>query len=334
MAAVKRDSAHAAWLAVADPPLLPSGLNRQSLGRGAQGRGNTGAYRRLSMPVWHHFRNPIRALATPGGRRHARHEPRPAAVPRVVDIVFQARLKPPTRPPRESRAWAAMCACLGLSAPAAADVTTTALARFSSNYLYHGYTKSDDHPVAQVHAGITHGSGVYGGAWMTAVDFGGAQFELVPYVGIQRGLPGGLRIDAVVSGYVYEAEVFGEAADYVETSLSLDWRGLVTARGSVAFDSYGSSHTTAAAELKARYPVSDVLDLGVGVGYDALAKATTYDVAYWNVGLSYFIGEHVVADLRYVDNTYCNELVGPHVVDRFAPAEVGARAVLSISVGF
>lgn len=227
-----------------------------------------------------------------------------------------------------------MCACLGLSTPAGADITTTMLARFSSDYLYHGYTKSDDHPVAQAHAGIAHGSGVYGGAWMTAVDFGGAQFELVPYVGVQHALPGGLRVDAVVSGYVYEAEVFGESADYVETALSLDWRGMVTARGSVAFDSYGSGHMTAAGELKARYPLTDVLDVGIGVGYDALAKATTYDVAYWNVGLSYFIGAHVVADLRYVDNAYLNEVVGPGVVDRFAPAEVGARAVLSLSVGF
>lgn len=229
---------------------------------------------------------------------------------------------------------ATLCAGLALAMSAAADVTTTALARFSSNYLYHGYTKSDDHPVTQAHAGIAHDSGVYGGLWLTQLDFGGAQVELIPYVGAQRMLPGGLRVDAVVSGYLYEAEVFGERADYVETAASIDWRGLLSARLSAAFDSYGSSHNTVAGELKGRYPLSDVLELTAGVGFDHLAEVTTYDVVYWNAGLSWFIGTHVVADLRYVDNAYVDEVLGPGVVDRFAPAEVSSRAVLSISVGF
>ncbi len=231
-------------------------------------------------------------------------------------------------------AWAAACVCAGLAAPAAAELSTTALARFTSNYLYHGYTKSDDHPAAQAHVGLAHGSGAYGGAWLTAVDFGGAEFEFIPYLGVQRALPGGLRLDAVLSAYVYEAEVFGESGDYVETSVSLDWRGLVTARGSVAFDSYGASHNAVAGEVKGRYPLSDVLDATVGIGYDGLAKVTSYDVVYWNAGLSYFIGRHVVADLRYVDNVYFNEISDPGVHDRFAGAEVNARVVFSLSVGF
>lgn len=251
-------------------------------------------------------------------------------------LAFVYPASPHARPsaPRCIVVFALLWAALAATAPARADLTTTALARFSSNYLYHGYTKSDDHPVVQAHGGLAHDSGVYGGLWLTQLDFGGAQLELIPYIGVQKTLPGGFRLDAVLSGYIYEAEVFGERADYVETSASIDWRGLLSARVSAAFDSYGSSHNTVAGELKGRYPLSDVLELTAGAGFDHLAKVSTYDVVYWNVGLSYFIGAHVVADLRYVDNAYVNEISGPDVADRFAPAEVSARAVLSISVGF
>ncbi len=232
------------------------------------------------------------------------------------------------------RALAAVCVWSGTSTSALAELNTTALARFSSNYLYHGYTKSDDHPVVQAHAGVTHTSGVYGGAWLAQLDFGGAQLELIPYVGVQHTVAGDFRFDAVLSGYVYDADVFGTNANYVETSASVDWRGLLGARFSVAFDSYGAGHTTKAAELKGRYPLTDVLDFTAGAGFDDLAMVTTYDVVYWNAGFSYFIGAHAVIDLRYVDNVYINEVHGPGVVDRFVTAEVASRAVLSISVGF
>jgi len=243
-----------------------------------------------------------------------------------------AQLSP--RPWRRLRTFAAVCVGLCPLMPAQAGLTTTALARFTTNYLYHGYTKSDDHPAVQAHAGVTHGSGVYGGLWLTQVDFGGAQLEAIPYLGAQTTLAGDWRFDAVLSGYVYEAEVFGRNADYFETSASVDWRGLLSARLSVAADSYGSGHVTAAGEVKGRYPLSDVVDFTCGAGFDNLAAVTTYDVVYWNVGLSYFLGAHVVVDLRYADNAYINEVHSGDAEEHFARAEVGGRALLSISVGF
>lgn len=232
------------------------------------------------------------------------------------------------------RTLLAVCAGLCPLACAHAELTTTALARFSSNYLYHGYTKSDDHPATQAHVGVSHDSGLYGGVWMSQVDFGGAQLELIPYFGWQTTVASDFRFDTVLSGYVYESELFGQNGDYLETSASLDWRGLLSARVSFAADTYGSGHDTAAVEVKGRYPVTDVLDISGGVGYDTMAHVTTYDVLYWNAGLSYFLGAHVVLDLRYVDNGYTREVHGDATAQRWAQAEVGSRAVLSISVGF
>lgn len=144
-------------------------------------------------------------------------------------------LFPQARPPGWRALFALCCACCATT-PAYGELTATALARVSSNYLYHGYTKSDDHPVVQAHAGLRHSSGLYTGAWLTQLDFGGAQLELIPYVGAQRKLGGDFRLDGAVSAYVYATKVFGQRADYVETSTSLDWRELLNARLSVAFD--------------------------------------------------------------------------------------------------
>ena len=237
-------------------------------------------------------------------------------------------------PGRLACALLVLCAGLGQTPLVRAELTTTALARVSSNYLYHGYTKSDDHAVVQAHAGVSHPSGIYAGMWLSQLDFGGAQVELIPYVGAQTTVAGDFRFDAVLSGYVYDAKVFADDADYVETSASIDWRGLLSARISVAFDNYGGGHTTAAGELKGRYPVTDVLDITSGVGVDELAAVTAYDVIYWNLGLSYYLGKHVVADLRYVDNVYMNEVHSAATKSRFSAAEVSGRAVLSISIGF
>ena len=151
---------------------------------------------------------------------------------------------------------------------------------------------------------------------------------------MQRKLGGDVRFDGVVSGYVYEAKVFGQQSNYVETAISLDWRGLLNARLSVAFDSYGSGHTAAAVELKGRYPVSDVLDLTSGLGVDQMAAVTSYDVAYWELGLRYFCGAHTVVDLRYVDKASTYELLGGAELARFTAAAVSARAVILISIGF
>ncbi|MBX9606054.1 MAG: hypothetical protein K2Y51_07505 [Gammaproteobacteria bacterium] len=217
---------------------------------------------------------------------------------------------------------------------AQAEWRPTALLRFATSYVYHGYDKSDGHPVTQAHAGVVDDRGVYGGLWLTQLDFGGAQLEAIPYVGAQRQLAPDLRLDAVLSGYIYDANVFGRNADYSEVSLALDWRRLLGARVAAAFDSYGGAATTPSAELTARYPLTDVCDLVASAGFDNLARATSYDVGWWSAGARYFIGRYLVAELRYLDQRYVNEIHLPQGESRFAAAEIGPRAQFSLSVGF
>jgi uncharacterized protein (TIGR02001 family) len=225
---------------------------------------------------------------------------------------------------------------MGLLACAAshAEWTSTGQLRFASNYIFRGYAKSDDNPVVQIHAGAAHDSGAFGGVWATALDYGGAQLEFVPYVGVQRNLSADVRVEAVVSGYIYDAQVFGRNVDYAETTLGIDWRNLLSARLSAAFDSYGSKETTFNAELEGRYPLNDVAELVAALGYDAITLVTDYDVVYWNVGLRYFLGAHVVAELRYFDDAYVNEFHRGGRDSPFSAAETSGRTVFSISIGF
>jgi uncharacterized protein (TIGR02001 family) len=227
-----------------------------------------------------------------------------------------------------------LCCLQQVSAPSQAELQSTALARFTSNYLYRGYTKSADHGVAQAHIGASHRSGVYGGTWLSQVDFGGAEFELIPYVGVQRRFGDDVQLDGVLSGYLYESPVFGRNANYSEVTVSADWRGLVTGRLSVAYDSYGSGHSSATGEFTGRYPVSDVLEITGGAGFSEMVDVTGYDVMFWSIGLRYFLGGHVVVDMRYVDNVHLTEAHDVQAGLRFEQAEVSGRAVLSISIGY
>ena len=246
---------------------------------------------------------------------------------------------PIVRPRRGQLGRTELCLSMALLAlllavPAGAEWRPTALLRFASSYVYHGYDKSDGHPITQAHAGVAHDTGVYGGLWLTQLDFGGAQLEAIPYLGAQRQLGAALRVDAVLSGYIYDRNVFGRDADYAEASVALDWHRLLSARVAAAFDSYGGATTSFSGDLKGRYPLTDVCDAVTSAGFDGLARATGYDVAWWSAGLSYFLGRHVVADLRYVDQRYVNEIHLARGESRFTAAEMGRRAQFSLSVGF
>ncbi len=143
-----------------------------------------------------------------------------------------------------------------------------------------------------------------------------------------------MQLNGVLSGYLYESAVFGHNANYSEVTLSADCRDLISGQLSIAYDSYGSGHNSATGEITARYPLSDVFEITGGAGFSKMAKVTGYDVMFWNIGLRYFLGAHVVVDMRYVDNVYFNEVHGSQAGLRFEEAEISGRAVISISLGY
>jgi uncharacterized protein (TIGR02001 family) len=96
------------------------------------------------------------------------------------------------------RAWAQDDAPMGVSA----GVTGT------TDYVWRGYSQSDEHPALQGFLEGAHRSGLYLGVWGSNVDFedpGGddASLELDLYAGYRRTLGGGLNLDLGWVRYVY-----------------------------------------------------------------------------------------------------------------------------------
>ncbi len=78
--------------------------------------------------------------------------------------------------------------CLAVPAEGEFSITLNG----STNYVYRGYSKSDDHPVAQLNLDYEHEkSGIFIGVWTSMVDFGEdedefddpAKVEISPYIG-------------------------------------------------------------------------------------------------------------------------------------------------------
>jgi len=226
---------------------------------------------------------------------------------------------------------------LALGAPeghAAGDLRGTALVQWTTDYTYHGYTKSDHGPAVQLHGALSHAGGAYAGAWLSQVDFGGAALEVLPYVGLHRALHADLSCDAALGAYVFDDRVFGHTANYAEVYARCDWQQWLNMRIGYAPDAYGRGHALHSYELGARWPLSDVLEATAGGGYVQARKLFEYDVVHWGAGLRYFVGGHAAFELRYVDSHYVNELAAATHTSPFEALQADDRFVFSLSVGF
>lgn len=210
----------------------------------------------------------------------------------------------------------------------------SALVKWTSDYTYHGYTKSAHDPSVQIHTAVSHAGGLYAGHWLSHVDLGGAGFELMPYVGFHHRLSAESSCDMAIAAYFFDDRVFGRGANYGEGYARCDWKQWLTGKISYAFDAYGQGHSLPTYELGGRLPLSDVLELDARGGYSQARDLFDYDVVYWNIGMSYFFGAHTVLDVRYVDNRYVNEIGGTGHESPFAALQADEQVNFSISVGF
>jgi uncharacterized protein (TIGR02001 family) len=232
--------------------------------------------------------------------------------------------------------WALLVLCQpGL----AGEPSVTAFGSVTSNATYRAYSKSENGPTFQLNAdALFTDSGVIIGAWLSRVRFGGANVEFNPYLGKRWSLGEDFRLDAVLSGYVYDRRVFASEAHYGEAQLLLHFRDLLSLRTAVAPDAYGLDAATANVQLDLRFPLLAEVDLGAGVGYDRARAALEYDDAYWNMGLSWFPSRRIAVDLRYHDALLFNEADThsgrPAMQAFFDSIELSPTAVLTLTIGF
>lgn len=218
---------------------------------------------------------------------------------------------------------------------ARAGYTAEALIRFTSNYIYRGYTKSDDDPTLQANLDLYHASGWFGGGWVSAVDFGDADVEANPYLGLRFDLTPDWRLAATAAAYFYDGDVMDHNAGYAEFMLQLAYRDIGALHAGVAPDYYGTGHTASDYGLDLRYPLTDTIEMSTGVGYQASREALNYDIIYGHVGVAWFAGRHLTLDLRYHDLKETNRRPHPPgTPDLFDENYADRPVVLSVSIGF
>ena len=207
--------------------------------------------------------------------------------------------------------------------------------RVATNYDYRGNTRSDNDPTVQLSLDISHDSGLFLGAWLSSVNLGTADIETNPYLGAAFSLSPDWQLGASVAGYFYDGRLMREDIDYGEGSLQLHYRELASFTFNVAPDYYGSGHSVLDYEAELRYPMTDVVEVSAGLGYQAGRKVFNYDSLYWNVGIAWYVRPWLTLDLRYQD---LHEMNGrrrdDYYYESYPDYELDTPVIFAISIGF
>lgn len=210
---------------------------------------------------------------------------------------------------------------------------------FSTDYIYRGYTKSDGDPVAQLNMDYEHSIGLFLGTWISMVDFNDDDFkdpsnvEFTPYLGWTFKLAEDWRLDARWTRNIYDGRIFNNPSDFNEYYLNLHFSDLVTASFSFADDAFRQKEPAFNYEFKARYPITDSLQISSGLGFYQAFEALDYDYLYWDAGFTWFY-KVLAFDFRYVDSTDLRERSGIPSAWLFEPEPLDPTFLFSISVGF
>jgi uncharacterized protein (TIGR02001 family) len=225
---------------------------------------------------------------------------------------------------------------LGLAQGLSADSGVSAV--FTTNYIYRGYSKSNDQPVAQVNLEHSRDNGLYGGLWTSMVNFGdsaypdAARAEINPYLGWVTELSGGWRGEMAVQGYVYAGKIEGETSNYAEFQLATHYQDWFSARWAYAPSAYGREASTFAYELLGRYSLMDTLQASVTVGLNQAVELLDQNYPYWSAGITWYPWRFLALDARYVDSGLREGAPGSHN-DYFVARPLDNTYLITVTVG-
>ena len=219
-------------------------------------------------------------------------------------------------------AVAAALVTLAAGSASAQDAEVAFNATIASDYVFRGFSQTDEDPAFQAGVDLTAG-GFYAGAWASNVDFGDdtkAEFDVY---GGYRTEVSGFALDVGVVGYLYLDEPSSVEYNYVEYKAAVSRAiGPVNAGAVVYYspDFFGADDEAVYVEANLGYSVSDKVSVSGAVGHQSLDVSDDYIT--WNAGVSYAISDVYTVDLRYHDTD----------VDNSDIAE--ARAVVSLKAAF
>ncbi len=166
------------------------------------------------------------------------------------------------------------------------DHSTSASVALSSDYVWRGYSQTDEDWAISGSFDYAHASGFYAGTWASNVDFGDdTSAEIDIYAGFGGETAGGLGWDFGVLRYIYPGENYDWNEVYA--SLSYSFFSIGVAHSGNVYDS-SESGTYYSAGFDYDLPAGIALSAGIGYyDYDDDVFGATEDSAVdYRIGLS------------------------------------------------
>ncbi|WP_336970423.1 TorF family putative porin [Brevundimonas aurantiaca] len=191
----------------------------------------------------------------------------------------------------------------GLAAPASAQDAKVAFnVGVTSDYVFRGYSQTNEDPAIQGGVDLTAGS-FYAGAWASNVDFGDDTDAEVDVYGGYRTEAAGFALDFGVIGYLYAGEPDGADYNYAEFKAAASRAvGPATFGAAVYYspDFFGAADKEATyAEVNAAFSPAPKWTISGAVGQQWLDVSDDY--LTWNAGVGYALSDNLSADARYYD---------------------------------
>ncbi len=198
----------------------------------------------------------------------------------------------------------AVAMALGLtvlaSPAAAADPEFSANVGVVTDYVFRGFSQTDENPAVQGGVDMTVGN-FYAGVWGSTIDFGDDSPAEVDIYGGYRTEALGFAWDFGVVGYLYPSAE-ADNYDFVEFKVGASRAfGDVTLGGAVFYSPqfFGIDEEAYYYELNGAVPIADKWTVSAAIGRQTLDVSDDY--ATWNVGVVYAFDDNISFDVRYHD---------------------------------
>lgn len=161
--------------------------------------------------------------------------------------------------------------------------STSASVALSSDYVWRGYSQTDEDWAISGSFDYGHSSGFYLGTWASNVDFGDdTSSEIDIYAGYGGETAGGIGYDVGVLRYIYPGENYNWNEVYASLSYSYFSIGIAHS-GSVYDSSESGTYISAGFD----YDLTENIALSAGIGYYSYDdKVADEDPMDYRIGLS------------------------------------------------
>jgi uncharacterized protein (TIGR02001 family) len=199
---------------------------------------------------------------------------------------------------------AALALIASAGSASAQEVTWTANIAGTTDYVFRGFSQTDENPAIQAGVDATIGS-FYAGAWASNVDFLDSASAEIDIYGGYRTEVSGFAVDLGVVGYTYVDAPGAADYNYAEFKVAVSRAfGPITGGAAVYYspDFFGAADESATyGELNAAY-TTPITGLSVSGAIGEQWLDVSDDYATWNLGATYaFANSPLALDVRYSD---------------------------------